>query len=85
MDAWPPAPDGVLMTFFGIYCKPLDFEDHWVIRRFFVFAGVDHPVADVVPRIGDTLASVRRYVTPGSSRVDHPGDDPFLHESWAAP
>ncbi len=85
VDAWPAPPDGVRMTFFGVYCKPLDFPEHWVIRRFFVMEGVDRPVADVVPRIGDTLSSVRRYVAPGSSRVDHPDDDPFLHESWVAP
>jgi len=85
LDAWPPPPEGAAMTFFGVYCKPLDFPDHWVVRRFFVMEGVDRPVMDVVPRIGDTLVSVRKYVPPGSSRVDDPNDDPFLHEAWVGP
>lgn len=70
------------MTMYAIYDRPLDFEDKWVVRRWFVMRGCDKPVADVVPRLADVLAEARRHVPPGLVRVVSPGDDPFLFESW---
>ncbi len=82
-DAWPPAPDDAVWVVFAIYCKPLDFENHWVVRRWFAMRGVGL-VADVVPRIANTLAEARRHVPPEHTmNIWNEMDDPFLHEAWA--
>jgi len=68
------------MVAFAIYHKPLDYPDHWVVRRWFSLSD-GRVVPDVVPRLADTLAEARALVPPGLVRMtDSP--DPFLFESW---
>jgi len=81
-DGWPPPPEGVVTTVYAIYDRPLDFEDKWVVRRWFVMKDGDKPVPDVVPRLADVLDEARRHVPPGLVRITSSSDDPFLFESW---
>lgn len=85
VDAWPDVPADVVWTVFAVYVKPLDFPDHWVVRRWFDIPGRGL-VPDVVPRISDTLLGARGHVPPEFSKnIWDERDDPFLHEAWATP
>lgn len=73
--SWPAAPED----------KPLDFPDHWVVHRWFAMPE-EGLVADVVPRIANTLAEARAHIPSGHTRnIWDRRDDPFLHEAWATP
>jgi len=78
---WPPVPDGVAVVVFAVYDRPLDFPDHWVVRRWFTMSD-GRVVADVVPRLANVLDEARRLVpeTHRTRVVDE--SDPFLFETW---
>ena len=66
---------------FTIYEHPLDYPRHYVVRRWFVEAGKE--VADIVPRIADTLEEVRVFVPDGRVRtLPRSTDDPTVVEVW---
>ncbi len=53
---------------FAIYERPLDYPNHFVVRRFFALRGGEL-AADVVPRIAATLEEARRYIPEGRVRT----------------
>jgi len=80
---WVPLPDlEDAVELFVIYDHPLDFPEHFVVRRWFV-VGVDQCLPDYVPRIAGTLEDARGYVPDGLVHmVRRRGEDAFIIETW---
>jgi glutathione S-transferase len=82
-----PALDGFdrerVLAMFSIYDRPLDFPEHFVVRRWFVRSGDEEPIPDVVPRLAATLTEARELLPLGLAMMARQhGDDPFLVEVW---
>lgn len=69
------------LAFYVIFERPLDYPNHFVVRRQFALRGeVGH---DVVPRLASNLAEARRLVPWGLHRQPRQdGDDAFIVETW---
>lgn len=90
---WPALegiPEGALQLFV-IFDRPLDFPNHYVVRRQFGVwwaegmpgTGADGVAMDVVPRLANSLAEARALVPHGLYRQPRQeGDDPFIVECW---
>lgn len=95
---WPPL-DGIpenALQLFVIFAHPLDFPNHYVVRRQFGVRWVegmpgtppdpDDPepvVQDVMPRLAISLAEARSFVPMGLYRQPRQeGEDPFIVECW---
>lgn len=79
---WPVLEGiGDALAFFVIFDRPLDFPQHFVVRRQFATRGC--VVNDVVPRLAASLEEARQLVPPGLYRQPRQdGDDAFIVETW---
>ncbi len=69
------------MTVYTIYCGPLDYPNHFVVRRHFVSAGHSYPAA--IASLCNTLDEAREEVPYGLTPFTRsPDDDPVIVETW---
>jgi hypothetical protein len=64
-----------------IYNHPRDYPDHFVLRRWDIFAGDCVPSPDAV--LAGTLEEIREHVPPGLYCLQRfANDDPSIVEVW---
>ncbi len=69
------------LSMWTIYEKPLDYPDHFVVRKHIVRGGETFPTHTVV--ITETLEAARKAVPPGLHNLGRqPEDEAQIVETW---
>lgn len=77
-----PLPTPEPLVVWGVYCRPIEYPDHYVARRFVANAqGEPIPTKEVL--LADSLDQLRAMAPAGLTPVPrHPLDDPSMVEMW---
>ncbi len=71
-----------VLEMFVVYRHPRDYPERYVLRRWWVSAGVQSPDDDWF-YLADTLDQIREYVPAGCVRLERdPKDQPQIVEVW---
>lgn len=71
---------GAKLDQYVVYDHPADHPDKWVVRRWEIHAGSEHPRESWT---ADTLEDARSIVPAHLVNIGRfPGDDPAIYEVW---
>jgi len=70
-----------MLDMYTIYCKPLDYPNNFVVRKFLIGSG-DVITTDEI-HIGDTLEEARAFIPYRLVKLMRdPNDNPSVVETW---
>ena len=70
-----------MLDMYTIYCKPLDYPNNYVVRKYRVALGDVAPTDEI--HIGDTLEEARAFIPYGLvPLMRDPQDHPSVVETW---
>lgn len=74
--------DPTQLVTYTVYNKPLDYPDHFVVRRFRVVAKAVVPDPEPLV-VADTLIAARQAIPAGLFCLTrNEDDDPYIVETW---